>query len=214
MTGKGSVDTVNYFIGDIADSGRGSDYEFDTGYMPIPTVDGAAQCTFSAQRPYKEFSYLTVPPMFCYTFDICGMEPKLAFGLVADPGQHNYTQFNYDTSSANFLRRFWLWTDQSGHTHVDGEWKSPSVIVYSAPSRHDALKFYSDYYFATGRAEAKPPMRKSPAFGTVPWRAAGSSRRLTLSSTAYPAAEWIWHTSPSTTALTRSLSAAISILRS
>ena len=164
VTGKGSVDTVNYFIGDIADSGRGSDYEFDTGYMPIPTVDGAAQCTFSAQRPYKEFSYLTVPPMFCYTFDICGMEPKLAFGLVADPGQHNFTQFNYDTSSANFLRRFWLWTDQSGHTHVDGEWKSPSVIVYSAPSRHDALKFYSDYYFATGRAEAKPADEKKPRF--------------------------------------------------
>ena len=89
VTGKGDVDSVKYFIGDCGDWLCGSEYDFDTGYMPIPTVNGASQCEFSAQCSYDELSYLTVPPMFCYTFDIRGMIPKLAFGLVADRGEHN-----------------------------------------------------------------------------------------------------------------------------
>ena len=64
VTGKGDVDSVKYFIGDCGDWLCGSEYDFDTGYMPIPTVNGASQCEFSAQCSYDEFSYLTVPPMF------------------------------------------------------------------------------------------------------------------------------------------------------
>lgn len=164
VTGKGDVDSVKYFIGDCGDWLCGSEYDFDTGYMPIPTVNGASQCEFSAQCSYDEFSYLTVPPMFCYTFDIRGMIPKLAFGLVADRGEHNFTKFAYQTRRENSLARFWLWTDQSGHTRVDGTWQTPSVIVYGADSRSDSLKYYSDYYFATGRADAKDPFERKPRF--------------------------------------------------
>ena len=60
VTGKGDVDSVKYFIGDCGDWLCGSEYDFDTGYMPIPTVNGASQCEFSAQCSYDEFSYLTV----------------------------------------------------------------------------------------------------------------------------------------------------------
>ena len=136
----------------------------DGKYMPIPTVNGASQCEFSAQCSYDEFSYLTVPPMFCYTFDIRGMIPKLAFGLVADRGEHNFTKFAYQTRRENSLARFWFWTYQSGHTRVDGTWQTPSVIVYGADSRSDSLKYYSDYYFATGRADAKDPFERKPRF--------------------------------------------------
>ena len=72
------------------------------------------------------------------------MIPKLAFGLVADRGEHNFTKFAYQTRRENSLARFWLWTDQSGHTRVDGTWQTPSVIVYGADSRSDSLKYYSD----------------------------------------------------------------------
>lgn len=164
VRGKGDVDSVDYFIGNPEDNCRGSEYEFDTGYMPIPTVDGAAQCEFSAQRECNEFSYLTVPPLFVYTFDIMQIEPKLAMGLVADPGNHNFTKFDYRNHSGNFLKRFWFTTDQDGHTHVDGEWKTPSIIIYGALDRMDSLKFYSDYYFATKKADAKDQTEKKPRF--------------------------------------------------
>lgn len=162
--GKGAVDSVEYFVGDVTAPCPGSEYEFDTGFMPIPTVDGAAQCEFSAQREYREFSYLTVPPMFVYTFDILQIEPKLALALAADEGQHNFTKFDYLNRSENYLKRFWLYTDQSGHTKVEGEWKTPSILIYGALDRMDALKFYSDYYFATGKAKAKPQGEKKPRF--------------------------------------------------
>lgn len=162
VTGRGRVDKVKYFSGDVSDCAKISTYEFDTGFTPIPTVNGAQQCTFSAQNDFDEFSFLTVPPMFVYCFDICGMAPKLAFGLVAERGEHNFTKFAYATRfmAGGFDKGFYLWTDQDGHTRVDGTWTTPTVIVYGAPDRMESLRFYSDYYFATGRADAKKAEKK------------------------------------------------------
>ena len=164
VCGKGDVERVDYFIGKVAENGAGSCYEFDTGYYPVPTVTGAKQCEFSAQFDYTEFSYLTVPPMFCYTFDICGMSEKLALALAAKRGEHNFTYFNYKTQNHYFHNRFWLTTDQSGHTHVDGTWETPTILIYGADSRKAAMKYYSDYYFANGIAKAKDPFEKKPRF--------------------------------------------------
>lgn len=116
VTGKGDVDSVKYFIGDCGDWLCGSEYDFDTGYMPIPTVNGASQCEFSAQCSYDEFSYLTVPPMFCYTFDIRGMIPKLAFGLVADRGRAQLHQVRISDAPRKFPCAL-LALDRSVRTH-------------------------------------------------------------------------------------------------
>jgi len=155
VEGRGKVDGVEYFRGS-----HGSEYEFDTGFAPIPTVDGASQCRFSAQKEYDEFSFLTIPPMFTYVFDICGISDKLAFALVAERGEHNFTKFAYRTESHRGLRRFWFDTDQCAHTFVDGAWKTPSVMIYGAPSETEAMKHYSDVYFNTGRAEAKQDVKR------------------------------------------------------
>lgn len=183
VRGRGKIDRVRYFIGDAAGETPGSEYEFDTGFTPIPTVTGASQCEFSAQTPYDEFSFLTIPPMFCYVFDVCGIDDKLAFALAAKRGGHQFTKFAYDTKSAKFLRRFWFWTDQCGHVTVDGEWESPAVLVYGTPGRDEALKFYSDYYYDTGiaRRRALSPGRfwyGPMACGWIEQAAYGASRGL------------------------------------
>lgn len=163
VRGKGDVDSIYYFSGRDA-SYIGSTYEFDTGYMPVPTVNGARQCEFSAQESFTETPALTVPPLFCYVFDICGMEPKLALALAAKTGEHNFTKFDYRTRSRNFTCRFWLMTDPAGHVHVDGTWESPSILIFGAPGRREALAFYADYYYSTGRAVRKDPDEKKPRF--------------------------------------------------
>ena len=164
LTGKGDVDTVNYFSGNMAEGRRGSMYEFDTGFTPIVTVTGTKQCYFSAMESQEVFSYLMVPPMFVYSFSTPGVEQKLAFGLAADRGQHNFTQFNYKTHAEANRNRFWFWTDQSGHVSVDGVWETPRVLCYTAESDMAALKVYSDYYFACGIAKQKNPAEKKPRF--------------------------------------------------
>lgn len=163
LTGKGAVDTVNYFSGDLAQPCPGSMYEFDTGFTPIVTVTGQKQCTFSAMdENMNEFSYLMVPPMFVYSFSTPGVEPKMAFGLAADKGEHNFTQFNYRTRSDRHRRRFWFWTDQSGHVTVDGTWETPRILCYSAESDMDALRYYSGYYYTRGIAKMKTPAEVKP----------------------------------------------------
>lgn len=155
--GKGPVDSIDYFIGSKEDDWRGSDYEFDRGYMPIPTVDGTVQNEFPAQKSYDEFSYLTVPPLFCYIFDVCGLDKKVCFGLFAKKGEHNYTKYTYNThcDGGYIMNRFWLSTDQSCHTVVDGEWEAPFIKVFPAESREAGLRKYADKYFEFS-AERKP----------------------------------------------------------
>lgn len=163
LTGKGAVDTVNYFSGDLTKNNPGSNYEFDTGFTPIVTVTGAKQCRFAAMdENMNEFSYLMVPPMFVYSFTAEGVGQKMAFGLAADKGEHNFTQFNYRTKYDTHRRNFWFWTDQSGHVTVDGTWETPRILCYSAEDDMDALKFYSDYYYIRGIAKMKNPSEYKP----------------------------------------------------
>lgn len=164
LTGNGAVDSVCYFSGNMAQRRRGSMYEFDTGFTPIVTVNGARQCTFSAQEPQSVFSYLMVPPMFVYSFSTPGVEPKMAFGLAAERGEHNFTQFNYKTASEDFRCRFWFETDQAGHAVVDGTWETPRILCYTAESDMAALKFYSDYYYTRGIARRKDVTEYKPRF--------------------------------------------------
>ncbi len=155
VRGKGEVDSVMYFKGIY-----GSEYEFDTGFTPIPTVDGAAQCEFSSQKSNGEFSFLTIPPMFVYVFDTKGIEQKASFALAAKRGEHNFTYFHYDTYGDGARSGFYFTTDQSGHTKVYGEWTTPTVLIYCAASRKEAMKSYADYYFTKGIAEVRAPERR------------------------------------------------------
>ncbi len=162
LSGKGAVDTVNYFCGDLWSDRRGSFYEFDTGFSPLVTVTGAKQCRFSAQETQEVFSYLMVPPMFLYSFTTEGVADKLVFGLAADKGEHNFTQFNYKTAFEQFWNSFWFCTDQAGHAVVDGTWETPRIIVYTAGSDNEAMKLYGEYYFKTGLAKHKDITEKKP----------------------------------------------------
>lgn len=164
VTGRGDVDTVNYFSGNPGEARRGSMYEFDTGFTPIVTVTGAKQCYFSAMEDQEVFSYLMIPPMFVYSFSTPGIERKMVFALAADRGEHNFTQFNYKTESDANRRRFWFWTDQSGHTKVENTWETPRILCYTADSDMSALSFYSNYYYSSEIAKPKDTAEKKPRF--------------------------------------------------
>ena len=84
VKGRGDVDAVEYFIG--GDELRGSEYEFDRGFTPIPTVDGASQCEFAAGKSFDECAFLTIPPIFTYVFDTSGISKKAVFALAARRG--------------------------------------------------------------------------------------------------------------------------------
>lgn len=162
LTGKGNVDTVNYFSGKIDAAFAGSTYEFDTGFSPIVSGSSTDPGRFFASASKEELSYLTVPPLFVYSFSTAGIAEKTVFALAADRGNHNFIQFNYKVNTGEYWSRFWFWTDQSGHTKVDGTWETPRILCYTTDTDMDALRYYSDYYFREGIAKPKDPAEVKP----------------------------------------------------
>ena len=150
VRGEGAVDSVNYFGADYADPLRGSEYDFADFYYPLIPLDGTEGYHFKPVFEHRPFSWLSVPPMFVYAFRTEEVDDRLALGLVAEAGEHNFTQFDFRTSMHRWGSRFWLSTDQCGHTKVEGEWTAPKIIGRAVATDKDACLFYRDYYFDHG----------------------------------------------------------------
>ncbi|MGN1345138.1 MAG: hypothetical protein ACI4V1_00010 [Eubacteriales bacterium] len=156
VRGRGKVDGVDYFTGNAAEPGHGSDYEFQWGFNPCISWYNQEDYYFKASEKCYRWSVLMVPPMFCYAFRCEGLARQLALGLAAERGEHNFNSFTYHpVPSHNWHSTFYLSTDQDGHTEVDGEWTAPHIVGYGADDEFDAMKKYSEYYVASGIAKVK-----------------------------------------------------------
>ena len=156
VTGKGNVDSVNYFSGDIGGKKPGSAYEFQSGLNKSVSWNGDEDYYFPCVKGFSRWSVLMVPPMFCYSFKTVGITRQLALGLAAEKGEHNFHQFDYVCAKCEgWSNGFYLSTDQAGHTKVDGEWTAPHIIGYGSEDEFDAMKKYCAYYFSSGVAEVK-----------------------------------------------------------
>lgn len=156
VKGSGRVDGVDYFTGDSSAPGHGSDYEFQWGFNPCLSWYNQEDYYFKASQKCYRWSVLMVPPMFCYAFRCEGLTRQLGLGLVAERGEHNFHSFTYNpVPGHNWHTSFFLSTDQDGHTSVDGEWTAPHIIGYGADDEFEAMRKYTDYYFASGIAKQK-----------------------------------------------------------
>lgn len=156
VLGVGAVDSVNYFSGDISDEDHGSEHEFSSGFYPLTPWKPEDSYFFKPCENNVRWNVLMVPPMFCYSFSMSDISRRFALGLCAQPGEHNFNSLDYISCKNGRSGGFFLCTDQHGHTHVDGKWRAPEIIGYTAFDDMDALRRYSDYYFASGLAARKP----------------------------------------------------------
>ena len=163
VKGQGRVDGVEYFSGDAGKSFHGSEYDFQYGFNPSNSMYPDEDYYFTASNSCHRWSTLMVPPMFCYSFRCAGIGRQLALGIAAAPGEHNFNSFDYAVRTYRWSSLFTLSTDQYGHTSVDGEWTAPEMIGYAAEDEFDAMRRYSDYYFAYGGMEL-PERKTKPAF--------------------------------------------------
>lgn len=156
VRGHGRVDGIDYFTGNSADRSHGSDYEFQWGFNPCISWYNSEDYYFKSSERCYRWSVLMVPPMFCYAFRCEGLSKRLALGLAAERGEHNFNSFTYEpVSNGGYGSTFYLSTDQYGHTEVDGEWTAPHIIGYGADDEFEAMRKYSEYYFASGIAKTK-----------------------------------------------------------
>ena len=145
VCGNGTVDSVNYFLTRKDGGTKGSSYEFCEGFFPDVDL-GSGNGTYPANKSFEIYPTLSVPPMFYHSYRVAGIEPCIAFGLVAEAGEHNFTNFGYHVSNGTFSFR----TNQDGHVTVNGEWTTPKIVVYTAENHYDAGEKYCSLYFDSG----------------------------------------------------------------
>lgn len=146
VKGNGRVDTVNYFLScDENGNKRGSDHEFAEGFYPDVDL-GAGDGTYLPYNSYSVYSTLSVPPMFYHSFRMAGVTPYIAFAVVAQMGEHNFTGVAYEINEGKFS----FVTDQHGHVSVDGQWTTPKIVVYTAADHYNAGEKYCALYFDGG----------------------------------------------------------------
>lgn len=163
LHGHGAVEEVQYFSGSGQGEDDGSSYQFSHGFFPGNEWHGHEPYTFSAGNPFHRQNVLMVPPMFCYSFFCEDAAGALAMALAARPGEHNFLNFDYRTEMRGWRGVFHLATDQHGHTHVDGVWETPEILLYGARDEKDACRAYVSYYFSTGYARRRMN-RATPRF--------------------------------------------------
>lgn len=145
VRGSGKVDSVKYFLKQGGnDELSGLSHEFCQGFYPDVAL-GAGDGTYLPNGKCAIYSILSVPPMFYHSYRIAGIGGTLAFGAIAEAGEHNFSAFEYHVSHFR--------TNQDGHTVVNGEWTAPKIAIYTAEDHYDAGKKYCDIYFDTGIAK-------------------------------------------------------------
>lgn len=157
VKGKGRVDAVQYFTGDMTQKPHGSSYEFSEGFTPCISWYDKEDYTFKSSLDCHRWSVLMVPPMFAYAFRAEGVSRRMGLGLVAQRGEHNFNAFDYRVNRRSYDSRFHLETDQHGHTVVDGEWTAPYILGLAGEDQWDILRQYADHYFTTGIAKPSLP---------------------------------------------------------
>lgn len=154
VNGSGKLGTISYFSGDLPSDEAGSEYEFKRGFFPDDYYTQDEDYYFPSCRSFSRKPMLMVPPMLCYSFETSGISRRIAFGLVAKRGQHNFHTMSYEcTSTYRYKSKFYFTVELDGHTVIDGNWESPSMIIYSAEDEFEALEKYCHYYFSTGVAK-------------------------------------------------------------
>lgn len=155
VEGKGRVDAVQYFSGDMSDPNHGSMYEFSEGFMGATNMNNLHNYRFPASTDFRGYSEELLPPLFCYSFRTEACARQIGFGLVAKRGEHNFHSFDYHVCGNGNpypWTGFWMETDQAGHVTVDGSWTTPGILVLAGDDPWEILQQYRDYYFASGIA--------------------------------------------------------------
>jgi hypothetical protein len=84
--------------------------------------------------------------------------PWLAFGLDAEPGAAGFTELRYVAIDRGFAFEL----DYDGHTRVSGSWRSPRLVIATAPDPFSAIAAQSERLTAA-RRPAAPPARSTAA---------------------------------------------------
>lgn len=174
VRGAGSVTDVTVAGGDgILPTGASGTFRSSIDaaslYVPTPTepVAFARPATSSAALgvvgdadPGRLHGIFSPPPLAL----ALGREPAadpvepptgawLALTLRAPVTELGFTQLRYEALDGGFLLRL----DYEGHTRIDGDWRSPTVVLQPVPEALDALTAHRDDLIAHGHASDAHP---------------------------------------------------------
>ncbi len=118
-----------------------------TCYVCYPDPDKAISpdyMTISVGRDknYHAGNWYFTPAPFCYALQ--GEANWLALGIAAQPGEWNFSDFDYPGDGFGFSLVY------DGHTRVKGHWQSPAMLCLVAADEYSAVESYCEALRASG----------------------------------------------------------------
>ncbi|MGC8861334.1 MAG: hypothetical protein ACP5R5_01015 [Armatimonadota bacterium] len=146
IKGRGKIEDVRFFTM----RERWSFFDFSRFFSP--------ECSLLDQRYWKSMQYgcidasqgrmsefpmdenaynhwIFTPPPLCYSLGFSS-GPWLGAGIAPEPGEYNFTRFEYRPRVWEFCFRL----TYDGKTDVDGSWSAPAFVFRPAADEYEALK--------------------------------------------------------------------------
>jgi len=169
--GQGTIGNVDLFSGKQKPAGPPSRYYFsrfmsteitllDRRYYKsweYACIDACSGPTREIPRePEDNNHWLFTPPPFVYAWNRegCGW---LGVGLAPRPGEYTFTGYRYIPADNAFR----LSLAYDGMTAVDGEWRSPEVLLMLAADEYEAVRACCRYVYEQGLA-VRPERQCAP----------------------------------------------------
>ena len=151
--GKGTVDGIDYFIGDRRNRFYGSGYETADYFAPLGLANAFSPNRVFTMAQQTRLGFLSgfSPTPLVFSFRMTGLDARLLLGLAALPDNASFDGMTY--RSVRFgpdISRFCLHAGFGGCQEVDGFWESPAVIGMTAPSDLEGLRRYADWHYDRG----------------------------------------------------------------
>ena len=151
--GKGTVDGIDYFIGDRKERFYGSGYEAADYFAPLGLANA-----FSSNRVFTTTQETRLgflggfsPTPFVFSFRVAGLDGRFLLGLAALPGNASFDGLTYKSiRTGPDISRFCLHAGFGGCQEVDGCWESPAVIGFTAATDLEGLRRYADWHYDRG----------------------------------------------------------------
>ncbi len=176
VEGDGLIDAVEFFEGLQDDPGPASLYRFSRfmssevtlldrrhyrscEYACIDALSGPTHDT--PREPEDNNHWLFCPPPLAFVWSLAE-GPWLGVGVAPDPGEYNFTRFQYWPLHNCFKLRL----TYDGMTRIRGQWASPRMVFAPARDDYDGVRGCVDYLY--GQSLATRPARQQPEWWSRP----------------------------------------------
>jgi hypothetical protein len=199
VKGRGSIGAVEFLAGEGAGA-PSSLYRFDRIFTPevslldrrylCPQEYACVDATSGETAPFPVPSgetahWIFSPPPFAFAWSRGGSGPWLGVGIAPQPGEYRFNLFQHWPVANCFKLRL----TYDGMTRVEGEWRSPDLLLLPASGEYDAIHRCVSYLYENNLA-VRPDRSGRPGWWSRPIFCGWGQQNMTAVARGGNAPQW------------------------